>query len=320
VDKRRRYYNLCAVFIMIASFAVHSLAQQEAMNAQFILNTLTVNPGYTGYKEVQSFTIDHRSQWVGFKGAPTTNNLSFDMALPRNKEMAFGGTIMHDNIGPTSELSLSGNVAYRFYVNRNAQLSFGLKGYVGLFQANFTGLELASGRFGQEDINFSYDASSELILNFGAGAYYHSEDYFIGISSPRLFKNRIDNNNLETYNTIRGRTAPTYYFMGGYNFHCNMWLDFQPAILTKTTMGAPLSVGLYGSFLMRSKWRLGGFYTIAEAGGVMLQMQVSEKLKVGYSFDVAANALISTNLGSHEIGITYDMKTFSKRMVYPRRF
>ena len=306
--------------IMLLCGLVEAKAQQEAMNAQFIMNTLTVNPGYTGYKEVQSFTLNHRSQWVGFKGAPTTNALSFDMALPRNKEMAYGGTVMHDKIGPTSELSLSGNVAYRFYVNRNAQLSIGLKGYVGLFQASYTNLNLTSEVFGQEDINFSYDPSNEVIINFGAGAYYHSEDYFIGLSSPRLLKNKIDNNNLETYNTIRGRTVPTYYFMGGYNFHCNMWLDFQPAILTKATLGAPLSIGLYGSFLMKSKWRLGGFYTIGELGGVMLQMQVSDRLKVGYSFDVAASALISTNLGSHELGVTYDMKTFRKRVVYPRRF
>jgi len=320
VEKRRRYIKSGFVVLVVVMSSTYAWAQQEAMNAQFILNTMTVNPGYTGYKEVQSFTMDHRSQWVGFKGAPVTNSLSFDMALPQNKEVAYGGNLMHDKIGPTSEISFSANLAYRFYVNRKDQLSIGLKAYAGLFQANFTGLDLTSEVFGQEDINFSYDPSNELILNFGAGAFYHSEDYFIGLSSPRMLKNRIDNSNLETYNTIRGRTEPTYYLMGGYNFHCNMWLDFQPALLTKASMGTPLSIALYGSFLMKSKLRLGGFYTINELGGFMIQLQVSEKFKMGYSFDVAANALIRSNLGSHEVGLSYEMKTFRKRIVYPRRF
>jgi type IX secretion system PorP/SprF family membrane protein len=295
-------------------------AQQEAMNAQFILNTMTINPGYTGYNEVQSFIMNHRSQWVGFKGAPVTNTLGFDMAMPKNAAIAYGGNLMHDKIGPTSELSISGNLAYRFYINKTTELSIGLKSYFGLFQANYTGLELTSDVFGQEDINFSFDPSNEVILNFGSGAYLHSEDYFIGLSSPRLLKNKIDNSNLDIYNTVRGRTEPSYYLMGGYNFRCNMWLDFQPAMLTKATVGAPLSIGMYGTFLLKSKWRLGGFYALREMAGVIAELQVTDKLNVGYSFDVSVNELIATHLGSHELGVSYVMRSFRKRVVYPRRF
>jgi len=172
-------------------------AQQEAMNAQFILNTMSVNPGYTGYKEVQSITLDHRSQWIGFKGAPTTQILGFDMALPLNPELAVGGNLMHDKIGPTSELGLAGNVAYRFQTTRTSFMSIGLKGYAGLFQARFTDLDLTSEVFGEPDVNFSQNPSNLPIFNVGVGAYYHSDKYFLGLSSTRLLKNKLYDDNLE---------------------------------------------------------------------------------------------------------------------------
>ncbi|NND94825.1 MAG: type IX secretion system membrane protein PorP/SprF [Flavobacteriales bacterium] len=312
-------YLLILIAISL-SFSVVLNAQQEAMNAQFILNTMVMNPGYTGYKEVQSITLDHRSQWVGFEGAPITNSLGFDMALPKNKELAIGGMFMHDKVGPTSELSLSANVAYRFQVSRSSFMSIGLKGHGGLFQARFTSLDLTSDIWGQEDVNFSYDPSNHFMLNFGLGAYYHSQDFFLGLSSPRLLKNRIENGDFNIYNTVRGRTEPTYYLMGGYNFLMTAWTEFQPAFIVKATQGAPLSIGLYGSFILKEKWRVGGFYAINETAGALVQLGVTDRLTVGYSFDVAPNTLISTNLGSHEISATYEFKKFRKRIVYPRRF
>lgn len=301
-------------------FGYQAMAQQEAMNAQFILNTMVINPGYTGYNEVQSITADHRSQWVGFRGAPTTNSIGFDMVIPERKEIAFGGNLIHDQIGPTSELSLSGNIAYRVTVSPNSQLSIGLKGFAGLFQASYTRLDLTSEIFGQEDVNFSYNPSNVLLVNFGAGAYHHSEKHFIGISSPRLLKNKIENEYQNVYSMVRGRTAPTYYLMGGYNFSLSAWTDLQPALLVKATEGAPLSIGLYGSVLLKRKWRIGAFYNYREVAGALIQLQVNDKIRAGYSFDVAATEFISTNLGSHELSLTYQFKKFSKRIVFPRRF
>ena len=75
----------------LMAICASSFAQQEAMNAQFIMNTMVLNPAYAGYNEVQSVTLNHRSQWIGFEGAPITNSLGFDMVLPRFKEIAIGG-------------------------------------------------------------------------------------------------------------------------------------------------------------------------------------------------------------------------------------
>ncbi len=311
------------VFFSAVAFVFLGLnlhAQQEAMNAQFILNTMMLNPEYTGYKEVQNITVDHRSQWVGFEGAPTTQTVGFDMVLPKNKELAFGGNLMHDKVGPTSEMSISGNIAYRFQISSRDYMSIGLKGYAGLFQARYTSLNLTSEVFGEEDVNFSYDPSNISIFNVGIGAFYHNEDYFFGLSAPRLLKNSIENSDLDIYNTVRGRSEPTYYLMGGYSFLMSAWMEFQPATVIKATLGAPLSIGMYGTFILKNKLRLGAFYAYKEVVGALVQIQITDRINTGYSFDVAANKLISTNLGSHEVSLTYQMKTFKKRIVYPRRF
>lgn len=322
VERERGMLRALLVAVLLTASNVIGVlhAQQEAMNAQFILNTMTLNPGYTGYNEVQSITADHRSQWIGFKGAPTTNSLAFDMVLPKNREIALGGNLMHDKIGPTSELSLAGNMAYRFRTSNTSEMSIGLKTFFGLFQADYTSLDLTSEVFGEDDVNFSYNPSNVFLLNFGVGAYYHSEDYFFGVSSPRLLKNRIENSDFNTYSTIRGRTEPSYYLMGGYNIPLGAWTDFQPAFITKATAGAPLSLAMYGTFILKNKWRFGGFFAYREIAGALIQIQVNDKLRAGYSFDVATTELISTNLGSHEIAVTYQFRSFQKRVVFPRRF
>lgn len=315
----RRIVLLCSV-IACTCTGVDAFAQQESMNAQFILNTMVLNPGYTGYKEVQNITVDHRSQWVGFEGAPTTQTVGFDMVLPKNKELALGGNLMHDKVGPTSELSIAANVAYRFQTSRSNFMSIGLKAYGGLFQARYTSLKLTSDIFGEEDVNFSYDPSNLAIFNVGIGGFFHSKDYFLGFSSPRLLKNKIENNDLNIYNTVRGRSEPTYYLMGGYSFPMSAWMEFQPAFVVKGTVGAPLSIGLYGTVILKDKLKLGGFYAYKEIFGTLIQMQITDRISAGYSFDVAANRLITTNLGSHEVSLTYEVKSFRKRIVYPRRF
>ncbi|MFT4984527.1 MAG: type IX secretion system PorP/SprF family membrane protein, partial [Flavobacteriales bacterium] len=97
------------VFILLVLFSLmnsRSYGQQEAMISQFVMNTMAINPGYTGYREQQSINFTHRSQWIGFEGAPMTDVLTFDMAFEGNKSMAIGGSLMHDKIGPTSELGV----------------------------------------------------------------------------------------------------------------------------------------------------------------------------------------------------------------------
>jgi type IX secretion system PorP/SprF family membrane protein len=70
-------------------------AQQEAMYTHYMYNTLSVNPAYAGTRDAMTFTALHRSQWVGFEGAPTTQTFTMHTPL-RNKKIGIGISVIND--------------------------------------------------------------------------------------------------------------------------------------------------------------------------------------------------------------------------------
>jgi hypothetical protein len=68
------------------------------------------------------------------------------------------------------------------------------------------------------------------------------------------------------------------------------------------------------------QFTFGAFSHIGENAGLLAQWQVDKKIRIGYSVDVATNALIRTNFGSHELIASYALATKRKRIIYPRYF
>ena len=57
-------------------------SQQDPQFSQNMFNKLANNPGYAGSNQAICVTMLHRSQWMGFEGAPKTLNLSVDAGIP----------------------------------------------------------------------------------------------------------------------------------------------------------------------------------------------------------------------------------------------
>lgn len=314
--KKNQIMLILSLVVLIGQSAS---GQQDAVNSQFIMNKMFINPGYTGYREQPTIVAVHRSQWIGFKGAPSTQVLSFDTPLKKN-ELAAGGGLMHDKLGPTSRLGLSGYFAYRTRLSNRATISWGATASVQLYQANMTDLALTSDFYGQNDESFMYNTKGLLIPNIGFGAYYFKKDHFIGISSPSLLRPKLEKRTNPVYEMLNGRYEPTIYLMGGKIFKVNKDLNMQGSALFRGTFNSPLSLGFYANAIYMKNYNLGIFYHFRENLGLSFQWQIDKQLKVGYSVDIATSTLIKTNYGSHELAVNYALPTKKKRIVYPRYF
>jgi type IX secretion system PorP/SprF family membrane protein len=308
---------LWIIFILL--FTDKAFSQQDAVNSQFIMNKMFVNPGYAGYKETAMLTAVHRSQWLGFKGAPMTDIISFDTPLKKN-ELAAGAILVRDKIGPTSRIGLTADFAYRTRLSNRATLSWGAQVSVDLFQMNLTDLSLSSDYYGLQDEAFNYNTRGLLIPNVGFGAYYHKKDHFFGVSCPKMLRPRLDKRSSPVYQLLGGRQEPVLYFMGGKQFKIHKDLYIQPSAMVRAEMNAPMSLGLYVNAVYMKDFNFGGFYHFREDVGVFFQWQVTKQIKVGYSFDMPTNLLIRTNWGSHELAVNYSLSSKKKRIVYPRYF
>ena len=287
-----------------------SYSQQDAQYTQYMYNTINVNPAYAGSRGVMSIFGLHRTQWVGLDGAPVTNAFSINSPI-ENSNLGVGLSFVNDRIGPTVENTISADLSYTIQTSETYKLSFGVKGTANLFNLDINKLnpQNASDPLLQNlNNNFS--------PNVGAGAYFHSNKSYLGLSVPNFFQTkRYSDNDVAVY-----KERMNLYLIGGYVFDLSPNLKFKPAFLTKMVQGAPLQLDISGNFLINDKFVLGAAWRWSAAVSAMAGFQVSDGLYIGYGYDLETTKLANYNSGSHEIFLRFELFKRQDRIVSPRFF
>ncbi len=312
-----RYIIILGVLLTCALHRIH--AQQDPTHTQYIMNKLFVNPAYAGYKELPTISALHRTQWLGFKGAPMTQVLSYDSPL-KGDELAFGTTLIHDRIGPQRTTGIAGDLCYRVRLSNRSSISFGAKGTLELQQAALSELVLTSDYYGTADADFMQNIRSLLLPNVGFGVYYNQRSHFISLSVPKMIRNKLVSRGSDLFQALNGRQEPTAFLMAGYLHKINREVKIQPNMSVRAQWGAPVSVGTHVNVIFLDQFNVGAFYYHLETAGAMFQWQINAQFKAGYSMDFPVNALIRTSFGSHELALNYNLSTKRKRIIYPKYF
>jgi type IX secretion system PorP/SprF family membrane protein len=293
---------------------INIYAQQDAMFTHYAFNTLAVNPGYAGSRDVLTITGLHRNQWVGIKGAPTSNTLT--LHSPISKNAGLGLSVITDKIGPVKTNSVYADFAYRIKTSEKGRLSFGLKGGLNMMQANLTSLSLDQ----QDDIAFSSNLQSKVLPNFGFGLYYDHQNWYVGVSTPRMLENNFQTNEISGSNSIIFDQRH-YYFIAGSIIKINDDLKLRPATFVKVTAGAPIEADLTAIFMLYDKVDLGAMYRTGDAFGLIAGFMVNDQMRIGYSYDYSyALSSYAYNGGSHEIMIRYDCIYKSRTKIRSPRY
>lgn len=290
-------------------------AQQDPQFNQYFFNPLGVNPAYAGSRGTLSAVAIHRTQWVGFEGAPSTE--SFAIHSPtRSKKMGLGLQLLNDRIGPKNTIVLSGIYSYKLRLGRG-KLGFGLRASVYNYVFNWDKIQYkdATNYGGIERGKETY-----LTPSFDFGAYYSDKKTYLGIEMTHLNEGKIgiqaDNVNLD----FASRQQSQAILTAGHAFVINRYLTFKPSILVKTTSNQPAFIDLNGSVLLREQLWLGLSYRRGYGAVAIVEYNITKALRVGYSLDIAFTTLSRQNAGSHEIFIGYDLKLFKSGIISPRYF
>lgn len=301
-------FNLIAAFILFNCWT--SEAQQLPQFTQYMYNTISINPAYAGSRETLSIVGLHRSQWVGLEGAPSTQTLSIHTPL-RNDKVGLGLSFINDELGFQNFSYLYGDFSYTIRTGQNSELAFGIK-------AGFTSFSLDP-EFRQNNSNdpaiFGYDDRWE--PNIGAGVYWHSERWYLGLSAPRILTT--DYNERDGFEALE---RVSYYLIGGLVFDLGETVKFKPAALLKATDGAPLSFDLTANFLFNEKLWLGAGYRFDERAGEIsgiADFQVSRQLRIGYAYGYPISDLRPYTSGTHEVLLMFEVFK-EKRIKSPRYF
>jgi len=286
-------------------------AQQELQVSQYMFNGLFLNPAYAGSHPYWGATLLHRSQWVGFDGAPRSNMLAIDGPL-KAKNMGLGFQIINDNIGLMATNEVAANYSYAIQVNDNgAKLAFGLRAGIRNEQFNANGLV----NIPDPNDPLYQGNQSFWIPRFNFGMYYYSDRGYLGVSSHNLVS--VD----ERRNLDKDAGLRRHYFInGGYVFDINDNVKFKPSFLGKYEASAPFQADLNAHFLFNDRFWLGASYRTSSAVVAMVEFQINPNLRIGYAFDYTTTAIRTFQNGSHEIMIGYDFTKKVVRIKNPRLF
>jgi type IX secretion system PorP/SprF family membrane protein len=108
--------------------------------------------------------------------------------------------------------------------------------------------------------------------------------------------------------------------MTGYVLDVNRIVKFKPSILTRYVKNAPVSLDLTGTLMFYERLWLGAMYRVGDSFGGLFQLQATNQLKIGYSYDLPINKLGAYNNGTHEIMVIFDFNFGRGRVRSPRYF
>ncbi|MFA9190724.1 type IX secretion system membrane protein PorP/SprF [Flavobacterium sp. FZUC8N2.13] len=297
------------LYISFLFLVIKVSAQQDPEYTHYMYNMNIVNPAYaTGTQAMLDLGILYRSQWAGAIGAPKTFNFFGHTALSKKVEM--GLSIISDDIGDGAlkEDNFNADFAYVLDVSSKAKLSFGLKAGFTSFKTNFNGFQFESGDSSTDEA-FS-DNRNTIFPNIGVGAYYFTDNYYLGLSAPSLFSSK----HIEERAGINafGSEQIHMFFTGGYVFNLSDTFKLKPAFMTKIVPGSAVSLDLSANVLFNEKFELGAAYRWNDAVSALMSIKVSPSINVGYAYDYTTSNFGQFNSGTHEVFVLFNLDLLGK--------
>jgi type IX secretion system PorP/SprF family membrane protein len=309
----RKLYKYGLV-VLLGFSAMCGFAQQDPLFTQYMNNPGLINPAYAGSNNVMNINGIFRKQWVGQAWSPTTTTLSLNTPMQKFK-VGLGLTFVDDQIGPWHQTGLYIDYARHFSIDNKHNISLGLKAGFNYLDINLINL-----------IMYEYDPyiaadphNTTFLPNFGLGVFYFTDKYFMGFSVPKLIRNGIKENE----NTLEaiGREERHYFLTAGYLFtiHEPVW-KLKTSAMARFVNGAPSSFEVSATTIIYDQIWLGLTYRLGDAIAAHVRGQVSNRLQIGYSYDLNNSRLKKFNSGSHEVFINYNFSFSDQPIRSPRYF
>ncbi|MFI5453083.1 type IX secretion system membrane protein PorP/SprF [Pedobacter sp. UC225_61] len=314
-------------FILVFCVASPCFAQQDAQYSQYIFNGIYINPAYAGYRERVNINATYRNQWTGVEGAPKSFSLAADAIMP-NERVGLSLIMSAEQLGAQKNISAFANYAYRFSINEEgtSKLAFGLG--VGIMQSSLDGDML-----NPRDLGDNYIPSGtvkQMLPDMHAGVFFSTPKMYIGASVNNLIgKYILDKKSLD-YNFPTPR--PHFYLTGGVLIPVEEYvIDFKPFFLIKDDIKGPtvldvnafllfkqtlwLGVGYRTGIKLYNKPALKGEISNNNALIGMSEIIISQRLRLGYSYDFSTSKLAGYAGSTHEISLSWNFYTIKERQL-----
>ncbi|MDA3912437.1 MAG: PorP/SprF family type IX secretion system membrane protein [Bacteroidales bacterium] len=288
------------LIILLIILAGSSFAQQIPQFRHTIFSNYYYNPAFAADPEKPNIVLNHRSQWVGFDGSPTTSSLGGSYLF--RDDMAAGLIIMNDKTGANTRNAFMINYAYLLNINQEWNLSFGMAWTIMQSKIDGSLIDL-------------YDDTDEVVIenlsdkvwkpDANAGLLAFSDNYYVGFSIMQLFKSkyRLYDNHDSGIQSVRH-----FFIQSGAHIPLGRQAIsvIHPYINMEIVGGAPFTFEFGGLWEYNESMLAGLSYSHLDAIALNLGYKY-QNLTFMYSYDIIINQLMSAAKGGHEISIAYDL-------------
>lgn len=307
--------NLFSITIFFAFLLQFEFAysQQDPMYSLYLHDKVLINPAYAGSSNWIVGTLKYRTQFIGMPGAPVTQTFNFHAPVQK-KHVGFGLKVIHDKIAVINSTTATGIFSYHLGL-AGGKLSLGVEG--GIFNQNINFPDLI--KKDPIDNSLSEGTQSLSVLDAAFGIYYRKKNFSLGFSETHLPNSKL------RYG-IAG--APEYahlyshhFLYATYGFDLSDKVYLEPSALLKSTVGASVQCDFNTCISFSDKFSFGISFRSGDAVCCILKANITEQLRLAYSYDYTISKLSSYSSGAHEIMLSYGIKLLppaAEKEVHPR--
>lgn len=272
--------------------------QQLRQQTFFFENPYLYNPAFAGFDKRAILYLNYRNQWMGIEGAPQTISAVFHTPAGDKSPFAYGGQVINDQEGVLSQSLVQGTFAYivplsvekEHYIKMALSAGLGMSGFNNLDPESLVHLSETG----------LLESNSYLSGNFGL--VYHNEVFDLGIAFPDIFQSPVASEN--SFNSDFGQlqnvmlTAGAKLPLGqaGLLYLKPYAVYYQnPSVSNYFEGGAAL-------YYQNNLW-VGGSYQQNLGTGIMLGINIKDKVKLAYAYYLGGQNLGRYSNGSQEIQV-----------------
>jgi type IX secretion system PorP/SprF family membrane protein len=297
LNLKRKYLLYAVLFLINTAVAV---AQSDFDLTQRWFNETLYNPASAGNNFSTGVFLHTRQQWVGVSGAPSTHAGTVDTYI-EDLRSGFGLTFAADKLGSVS--SYSTRLAYAFYIpiTEKSVLSLGLSGGILFRNRRVSG----GGSENPEDPSLIYGNVSDYSPDFDFGFEYKGP-FKLGASIRHIAAQP------PKYNLPKHSINIWSYFSSRFNLSESLSLEPLASVLYNES-SYRAEVGMLVYFFKTEhrntysdKFWLGALYRTGNSFALLTGINISPKIRLGYSFDYATGDLSSiAKGGTHELFLSF---------------
>jgi type IX secretion system PorP/SprF family membrane protein len=306
--------NKIIIALSLLACAFKGTAQQDPMISQYMSNQLFINSAYAGSHDYGTLSGLYRKQWVNFPGAPRTSFISYDSRV-NCSNVGLGFTFINDKLGVTEESQIAGNFAYHIPLAKG-HLSLGIKASLSYYTADLTELTI----WDANDRTFAQNINGSWIPNFGTGAYYYTDKFYAGLSVPHLLNHGKPSAGLMTDIKKVPNYERHYFFSMGYVMTLASDVYIKPSTLVKYVEDAPIEADFNVNVFFMNRFMVGGAYRTKDGFVAMTELRITNKLRLGYAYDIPTTKINNYSNGTHEVMLSYDFLKDLIKIQTPRFF